>query len=292
MTKFWFIIFSQILAAGVVFFTTENIFIKRKQNQIFQPRTYFPLTKKGLILSVIFLFIIGLSIWAEVDDQNDKKAVEIANRNEISLRDSIAIKTQNYRDSIAFVRLQESKRETIEALAQYGLKYDTAQRRIEKLVRDSSRVLIVKGTEPLIKFCASTPVTVIKSTNTDSVTVRVCNEGAVSRNITMRFFFFVAEKDQHDLYKKLEYVYEYRGLISPFALGTPEWRNFTIPFKSEIEEMRMFVLVTGSYTNSDASKTFLIDDAILFDFKQNQHRFPVDRGQKLKDLLAVQGVKL
>jgi hypothetical protein len=291
MSKFWFIIISQILAAFIVFFTTDNIFNKKKVN-ISQPKRLFPLTKKGIILSVLFLFIIGLSIWQEVDDQNEKNSTKRLNEAEIAKRDSIAIKLQNYRDSIAFLRLQESKKETIEALAQYGLKYDTSQKIIEKLIKDSSRVMIVKGVEPLIKFCATSPISFIKSDNIDSVIIKICNEGAVSRNITMRFFLFVAERDDYDPYKSLQYLFEYRGLISPFALGTPEWRNFSVAFEPGIEDLHLFVLVAGSYTNSDASKTFVIDDAIYFDFKQSQHRFPVDRGKKLKDLLETKGIKL
>ncbi|HTE25354.1 hypothetical protein [Flavitalea sp.] len=292
MTKFWFIIFSQIFAACIVFFTTDNLIIKRNKGQIFRPESKYPLTKKGFILAMIFIFIIGLSIWQEVDDQHEKDKTQKANKLEITNRDSIANKTQNYRDSIAFARLQESKRETIEALAQYGLKYDTAQKRIEKLVKDSSRILIVKGVEPLIKFCASSPISFVQSPDIDTVTIKICNEGAVSRNITMRFFFFIADKDDYEPYKNLQYLIEYRGLISPFALGTPEWRNFSIPFKKEIEGLRLLVLVAGSYTNSDASKTFLIDDTLLFDFRLNQHRFPVDRGKKLKELLEAKGIKI
>lgn len=233
MTKFWFIMISQVLAACIVFYSTDNIFNKRKKGQIFQPEPFFPLTQKGITLSVIFLFIIGLSIWQEVDDQKEKTATKKANDVEISKRDSIANKIQNSRDSIAFIRLQESKRQTIDALAQYGLKYDTAQKRIEKLVKDSSRVMIVKGIEPLIKFCASSPISFIKSNNTDSVTIKVCNEGAVSRNVTMRFFLFVAEKDNYAPYKSLQYLFEYPGLISPFALGTPEWRNSQFPLSQK-----------------------------------------------------------
>src|SRR5690348_9099085 len=101
MTKFWFIILSQILAACIVFYTTDNILNKRNKDQIFQPRRIFPLTKKGIALILIFLVIIGLSIWQEVDDQQERAQTRKENQAEINNRDSIANRVQNERDSLA-----------------------------------------------------------------------------------------------------------------------------------------------------------------------------------------------
>lgn len=291
MSKFWFIILSQLLAALIVFFTTDKIFSQTKRSY-FSPKWNFPLTKKGVVLVIVFLFIIGLSIWQDFDDQAEKATVKRLNKIELSRRDSIGNGIQRTRDSIAYLRSQQSKNETIDALAQYGLKYDTTQRRIEKLVKDSSRVMIVKGIEPLIKFCANSPVSVISSNIIDSVTIKVCNEGAVSRNITMRFFLFVSKANSVNSYESLEYLFDYKGLITPFSLGYPEWRNFSIPFKKEIENFNLHILVTGSYTNSDGSKTFLIDDALYFDFTTKQHKFPTDRGSRLKEVLKAKGIAL
>lgn len=288
MLKFWVIIISQVLAALIVFFTTDNLFNKKKKGQIFQPKSNFPLTQKGLFLLFTFLMIIGLSIWQEIDDIKERKAAE----NEITKKDSASSKIQEKRDSLAHARLIQSKNETIEALAAYGLKYDTAQKRIEKLVRDSSRLTIIKGAEPLVKFCAADPISFSKVNDLDSIEIKVCNDGAVSRNITIRLFLFVVKKDSLDIYKSLEYLYELKAFITPFSMGPSEWRSANTKLKKEVENFHLFLLATGSYTNSDGSKTFLIDDAAFFDFKKNKHFIPGDGGTKLKELLKSKGITI
>lgn len=244
------------------------------------------------MLAVVFVLIIGLSIWQEVDDQVEKRIAKKLSEKEMLRRDSIANTIQDKRDSIANERLQKSKYETILALAQYGLKYDTAQMRIEKIVKDSSRITIIKGVEPLLKFCANSPISYKKVNNIDSVSIMVCNEGAVSRNITLRFFIFIANGEKLNPYDSLEYLFEYKGLVNLFSLGVTEWRSFVVPFNSEIENKKLHVLVTGSYTNSDASKTFKVDEAIYFNFKEGKHLFPFDGGKELREFLFKKGIRL
>ena len=54
------------------------------------------------------------------------------------------------RDSINQSKIDNANKNLYEAFAKYGLKYDIAEKRISKLVKDSARINIITGEKPLL----------------------------------------------------------------------------------------------------------------------------------------------
>ncbi len=99
-------------------------------------------------------------------DENDK--ITKANK---------ATEQQNKRDSIADIRLEKNRDQIIttfaESLAKYGLKYDSTQKVITKLILDSTKrtTTIINRNEPAIDFCADNGVLLIdkKASNSSQI---------------------------------------------------------------------------------------------------------------------------
>jgi len=97
-----------------------------------------------IILTIVaFGLTLGIFLVTEDEELEYKKGVAVADS--VHRQQIIDLQNENYR------KLDSSANTTIEALAVYGLKYDTAQKRIEKLVKDSAnnKVQIINSPDPL-----------------------------------------------------------------------------------------------------------------------------------------------
>ena len=69
------------------------------------------------------------------------------------------------------------------------------------------------------------------------------------------------------------------------SLSYPEWRSVTLNLPVALKKIFLFAYLTGTYTNSDESRTFVIDDTIFFNFDTNTHSFLLTGNKQLVDIL-------
>lgn len=280
MTNTIFIVLTQILAAVIVFYTTDGIVNKKSKGQIFQKRRKFFLTPKGIVLSLVFIVIIAVSVIHDIDETKARKK-EVEN----------AKKQMDFKDSLNNVRIENSKLATIEALAKYGLKYDTVQRRIEQIVRDSSRTVIVNKEQPLLKLCPVNPIILTEDGLNPKIQISICNSGAVSRDIQLKFYFFISDiNDDIDIYKNLQFFGEFNRSEFLSEMSASEFKGFTANIMRDMSNKNLFIYLVGSYSNSERSKVYLADDVVYFDFKEKKYYSPVFGKDKLRKILKEKGV--
>lgn len=278
MTKLWFILVLQLLAAAIVFFTTEGLTPTRPSGQIFSPERRFFLTKKGIILVLIFSFIIGVSIWQEVDDQNEKIAAKTLSDNELKKKDSLALIQQSQRDSIAFNRLQKSKEETIKALAIYGLKYDESQKRIEKLVKDSSRsriTNIVQQNDPVVGVCTPDGIQ-LKKTETDNLffNISLCYKYS-PLNLKVDLYAVSVFNGNWRLMGKLpNFIVKHSGMEIDGGFTSQ------LVLTNRLNVDKVFIRLTGTYERKDKKDKIILDEVYSYQISTSEFGFAVD---KIKD---------
>ena len=123
-----------LLAAATSLITAKDVLFIRQDEK--KPREILKKKKpaktisiSGYILLACALATVGLSYWQQVEN---KKEIKKANRQAQTDLDK--------RDSLNNLRLEKSKNETIDALARYGLKYDSSTNQIKNFIKDSSGV--------------------------------------------------------------------------------------------------------------------------------------------------------
>ena len=251
-----------ILASLIPFVVTwitspEEIFLttdESKPKQIFKKDTSKRLSKKGKwFIAAIVLTSIFASIQF-IQNEKDKKALN----NERDIRDSIITAKINYgNDSsrkILFSNLSE-------ALAKQNLQYDSSQKRIEKLITDSSKRVtnVISENEPSLML------------NTNPVTLD-------SSNGNYRYFGINIKAFKGEVYNAnlhLKVIKESNKELSLFKINS----DVGIENERLTEGMRTFIPVNlyasrgtilyfyvfGYYTNSTNKKKIPFDEICMFD---------------------------
>jgi hypothetical protein len=250
----------------------------KKSKPLFNPKTSWKLTKKAWVFLGIALLTMFFA-WVQHKD-NEKEKGELRtellerdniNRNELRARDQDARNEQlnrdsinneklRLRDSIANSKVEKSKNETISQLAKYGLKYDSSQKIIEKLVRDSSRKTIIQPADPEFLLCIPNGITV-KKYDPDSLifTIRKCVEIAQCKKINITVYFVVDVDSIAN--RNMKFLSKERLIESNGEMAANEMRasDFSYYIRNAPRCYMLYAWVKGSFMNSDLSKSFDID---------------------------------
>lgn len=214
------------------------------------------ITPTGWIVFGINLIIISLSVGQyklgenEIDQRDSLQRISYtqsveqitknANKNSLDLKysyDTTSIGLKN--------RYDTSTTNIVKALAKYGLKYDTEKNTIEKLVKNSNNA------NPVFMLA---PTSEIKLT--DSVlgkyTITYISMDAGSTNFDIKSYYVVEFKNNN-----LKYC----------GRGNLLGKNIQMPTNTPLEDIftykfifeDLYILLKGTCTNLDKSKTFQID---------------------------------
>lgn len=268
----------------VVTILTSDIF-KRKSTE---PRQIFRGNVKRIVpyksIGVIAVSLFSGTI-AGFQYLNEKQEANLQKVKEESIR--------SHSDSIASARIEKSKDETINALGRYSLKYDSAQKEIERLVRDSSRktVSIIQGPDPEFSFCVADPISP-SDTTIDNIFFKInfCSYKAVSRNIKIACFLVT---------QNLSLTYQFQKIFfaipSGFFVNSETGFTFKLSIPKDIVHTtkRVYVMMKGSYQNNDMTKIFPIEETILYDCLERRAGSPNDYLQsKIDETLKGAGIKI
>jgi Ca2+/Na+ antiporter len=181
------------------------------------------------------------------------------------LKELIQEQKENYN------KLDSSSRSIIEALAKYGLKYDTAQQKIERLVRDSANrtILVQNAPDPLI-----TPLEakLTKKTGFD---------------IEYDLVFAITEAPAYKIHIAIDMIIEnqtgfhYTGRnLTPLSKENylPKDSYFSIPVAyagANYYSDEHYLHVKGNYEKSDGKKLY-IDAIYIYNVSKNRLGIPIE----------------
>jgi hypothetical protein len=164
--------------------TSIDSFFKRKvpvPRQIFQgneKRKVNSEVVKMLLLLLTFSVSVWLLIRQNAVSEREKESAKLVREQEL-----------NRADSMAEARINKSKTETIDALAKWGLRIDSTNLSIKRILNTTKRTVNIKyGDDPVVHLCNENGL-VFKQykDNTYTFKVDLCNYLAPSTDIDVNF---------------------------------------------------------------------------------------------------------
>lgn len=219
---------------------------------------------------ITILSTVGLFFLSEKEENESRKSLST----QLAQRDSIHQMNIDNANVRYVHTLDSSNKETIRLLAEYGLQYDSSQKVIEKLVRDSSKRNLTIVENPELSFCASDGINDVTFRNdTLFLKVNLCSAKSISRIDSLKITTLVCDGD-------------YNGLI-PGSLKLVSKDYLVEDDDSQVEsnsktivQMRyprapkgnmVYIRLKGTYKNQDQSKVFKVDIVHGYDIKNKQY---------------------
>jgi hypothetical protein len=236
MIELAIIIFICVLGFFITFITSIDNFIDKEKDGI------NVITKKGTTFLIVSFISIILYVF-----QFEK--------NEITAK-----REKEHTDSLYQKRVEESNKKIIKSfadgLAIYGLKYDSALRKIEFLVRDSTRrtIINIEGDEPFLSLCKEDPIVLKKSfPDHHEFDLNICNSLAPSKNIQATVYVVSLNYSEHFSFIKAFNLFQSNAQMDA---NSHTVQQLIVP---AIEKFKIcYFLVKGSWTNLTAKKKYNI----------------------------------
>ncbi len=171
-------------------------------------------------------------------------------------------------------------------LGKYGYKFDSANNRLEKIVRDSSKTRVLENIDPVLQLIQIPNVKVITvspvSENKIKVTIQFTSSDAGSSSFEIKLSSVAKDSLNNLFYFGLHNPFENKNQISKdahmesgFYIYNP--KKFT----------QIYFWIRGTYKNIDKSKQFYMDDVYYFDSKNNEYGMAsVDDNKLIKHIIS------
>lgn len=205
-------------------------------------------TSRGkLLIACCILTLILTTIVFRISDAEEKEATQL-------------LKQQlSYSDSLHRIQIKETGLTFVEALAKYGLKYDSSQKIIEKLVRDSlthSVTNIISSEDPILEVCVPNGIKFIREeAKYFYYSLEICSNLASSSDINLNYTVLSSSElpPKQLYYISTDNVFESNGTLSSSY-------SVTIHFVSpKITSQNMiYLILKGTYKNYDKTKKYTI----------------------------------
>jgi hypothetical protein len=238
-------------------------------------RRKFPynFTWKGYFLITSCILTIICTVFVLLMADKDEELSRINLTSQLRVRDSI------YQNQIREAatkyedKLDRSDKNIIELLAKYGLRYDSAQKAIAKLVKDSStkKITIIQENNPTISLCIDKGIKVLKNQN-DSLQLQFwfCYTHSPA-NISFDLRTLIVSNG------KWEEVGNRINLVN---------RKESLDIDGSLEGNRLFIsnspyskfyfYLIGNYTNKNGTQSFRHNDAFVYDVNGEDLRLVKD----------------
>ena len=210
----------------------------------------------GLNATVVVITVIQFFL----NEQKDRK-----NKREQDIKDSIS--RENYTRDIADIkkRFDTTNINIIEQLAKYGFKADSANNRLVRIVRDSSKTKIISGPDPVLIICPDKGIVLEKVT--DSIlyfNVSYCSQDASSSAFNLKNTLFIEDSIGNTIYHKNQ-------KLLPFDTKLPKDGRYTSSFNvpKVFYPSTVYLLIQGAYKNYDGSKKYPVNVMYRKDSKTN-----------------------
>lgn len=189
-------------------------------------------------------------------------------------------------------KLDSSDKNTIELLAKYGLKYDSSQNIIAKLIKDSTKrnVTIVNGEDPVLMLCSGNGIKkAVFNGDTLILNILLCSEKSTSKIKQLQLTilstngtYLTSNKYDFILIKKAHNIQNKYSQIESNSSTEIETIYFHV-----LNQNMIYVRMTGEYTNFDNSKQFPID--IIYGYDIRNKKFgtaSIEQDEKIRKFLT------
>jgi hypothetical protein len=250
---------SSVITAVTMLLSTEGKYktalrrpIRRRMFGRIIPRKRFTRNFKILMICAVASIVVSILYYYLNNKAENKKEYEAAEQ-------------QRSRDSIIQFKTDSIARETIafltEELRKNGLKYDSAQKTIERLVTDSAirNTTYISSEDPIVDVCIPDGL-IIRRQDYElylyNFIVKLCVTGAGARDIQLFATVILSDSVQTPIksFGKKQ-LFERPAMLSPDKL-------FGVEFPVRVKSVRnpsFIVYFEGTYSNSTETKKYPID---------------------------------
>lgn len=250
---------------------TAIIPLMAKPGQIFN-RTYKWYKRiRGTGYIIIAISALGIYFNILQNTYNDQKNEE----KETKLKESL---NKSYKSSLDTMRnnFTNSSKEIINvvvsSLGKYGFKADSANRRLVRIVRDSSKTKIVMPTQPVVRLCPDSGISLNKRTKNEYI----FNSSFCSLDAGSRKFNFSIKSVYQDSLGILHYGGNAKIFPQSIILYKDSQFKTTFGYKVSVGQMpkivEVYLYVIGTYENLDGSKIFPLDELYVYNLDDNTFR--------------------
>ncbi|MFN4249294.1 MAG: hypothetical protein ACK4EY_16320 [Flavipsychrobacter sp.] len=213
-------------------------------------------TKRGWFLIACSVTTIGLIWWIFSITENE----------EITARNNLNSQLAN-RDSVNSRKLDSSNRNTVKLLAEYGLKVDSANKVLVKVIRDSSKRVVIENIDPVLSVCDIH----LTGNVLDTITIKItfCSNDASSSDY--KILTHIIATDSFTNNSKLVYISR-KYFLEPVSRISSNNNFYNLfDFYNRSEFSLLYFYVTGTYSNGDNSKQYSINDVYYIDLNKNRN---------------------
>jgi hypothetical protein len=238
-------------------------------------RLNFPhLTKKGKYLVTCCIATLIASIWLFIRIDNDE------NESQQKFENDLKIELKKANDSYNS-KMDLSNKNTIEILAKYGLKVDSSQKRIEKLVKDSTNIVtkIYNSEDP--DFGMYNIETIKRTTDTLKIKLIFSSNDATSYKVNFKMDIAVI-----DLKGKLKVILRNFNTLAPnVTMNKNKGLSHEVSFSNPNYHSIIFRL-KGDYYKFD-HKRIILDKLYSYEINKPTPTFGIPNNKRFDDIKKV-----
>jgi hypothetical protein len=225
------------------------------------------ITKRGWGAIVLTLSVIMLLVWQnylseKTSDKKDEALKKEKEKSDSTVTNRIKAGVDSNR-KILFDDLSQ-------ALAKQGLGFDSNQKRIEKLVKDSSKIRVFEKEDPvlhLVTMAGKKGIEIIKEDNgAFTIEIQILSSDAGSGGFEITYSILKANSKDQIIYLGKRSPLQYNKKLSANQASISP---FIIPSDNYGKPEMIFVWARGKYKNIDLSKTFQLDEVYYYNVNGN-----------------------
>lgn len=260
MTAIFIIIGIALLVALSSFISSVGKLLDRRRKGI------KIVTKRGWLIISLNFGIIILSAFQYFFSEKDLKQKDYEATKKQTLRDSVL--KSNYDSSLYVLKnkFDTSNINTVSTISQtlgkYGYLFDSAQKRLVKIIRDSSKTKIIVQEDPILSICSFEGIKLTKTENgLNYFDLLFCSEGSGCTGFNINIAIVLSDTIPSNNYFYFKDNLKLRDKVQ-IAKDAAYVQHFN--FSDNIIFKFLYVYVTGTYTNIDRSKTYKVDDIYYY----------------------------
>ncbi|MHA3789355.1 hypothetical protein ACX0HA_14185 [Flavobacterium hauense] len=247
-------------------------------------RPYYKiLTWRGWVIVTLSLFSVLCTITLFIISENESDNKDQKLKNDLLDRDirhekAIVNAGKDYID-----KLGENQRETAEALAKYGLKYDATKDEIVKIAKGDT---LRYKPEPIIQIAINKGISVDSIyANMAHFKVRIENRIAPAKNVDLKYYLLSKKNKQISILNRTPY--QFLGKDADLDYNTEYTEKIKYPY-NQVDAI--YIYLCGTFKNSDGKK-YTLSQFYVYDFNKKDFGLLTGINYEIAvDLLIKQGI--
>lgn len=250
------VLFINIATVIAMFVTSTGKLIDKRR------AWYNLLTKRGWIFLACCLVLVFMPIFQNNYLQSQAKLEQ--DERDKNMRTSYNLSLREFKHSY-----DSTSKDIIKTLAQYGLEYNTAQKRIEKLIRDSTGNTIIQSENPTLDVndYNEKGIELVKKDSMYTYKITLISHDAASTDIDITVSALIS----------LDFVnfsFYNSGKIFGSRVSLPKEGAksafFTVDKSDGVNKYKYFVICArGTYKNRDGTKKYNLNDVYYYNVVGN-----------------------